>query len=234
MNNTQLEQKFDKLELISDVNYDQIMLFQHDDLITKFGEQYSIERNEVLDIFEETKKFLYLCVMSRKNECFDIKIDDQTLILDLMWHNFILFTKDYFQFCVDQFGAILHHVPCSKAELKKKMNVVQTKGISWQEARSEDLREQLNIIEKYLGRETIEKWYIEYPQKYNLDTLNNMRKSFTAAHRINSNERGTFLEQEVNVLKVVNTPTLIEMLVDRPGDNEYCTSCGAYSSCNSC
>ncbi|MEJ7658804.1 MAG: hypothetical protein WKG07_03825 [Hymenobacter sp.] len=43
-------------------------------------------------------------------------IPDDLLIIDEMWHNFILFTPAYHAFCQAHFQKYLHHVPATKQE----------------------------------------------------------------------------------------------------------------------
>ena len=70
----------------------------------------STAREEAEAIFTETKKFLYI---SRQPGVF---IPDELLIVDEMWHNFILFTATYQEFCLRYFGIYIHHTPAAKAE----------------------------------------------------------------------------------------------------------------------
>lgn len=61
------------------------------------------------DLFDEMKKFLYLCAT---NDCSIAPPED----IDEIWHNFILFTGDYADFCKDKVGMFLHHQPLTVAQ----------------------------------------------------------------------------------------------------------------------
>ena len=42
------------------------------------------------------------------------KITSPSYLVDLVWHEFILCTKYYHQFCTEKFGKFIHHTPDSK------------------------------------------------------------------------------------------------------------------------
>lgn len=80
-------------------------------LITNFCQEHQVSEEEATERFEETKKFLYICAR-RRSESYapSIKIDE-------MWHQFILHTTSYFEFC-EKAGGYLHHIPSENPEIK--------------------------------------------------------------------------------------------------------------------
>ncbi len=71
--------------------------------------------------------------------------------LDEMWHTFVLFTRDYADFCERYFGFFLHHIPNED-----------------EEERSEDpetvrahLEQYFGLVYDVLGEETLQRWYEE-------------------------------------------------------------------------
>ncbi|MHB8651517.1 MAG: glycine-rich domain-containing protein [Minisyncoccota bacterium] len=61
------------------------------------------------ELFEEMKGFLYLCAT---NDGAMAPPED----IDEIWHNFILFTRDYAAFCEQHFGFFINHQPLTEAE----------------------------------------------------------------------------------------------------------------------
>ncbi|MEP5339185.1 MAG: hypothetical protein ABJL44_16395 [Algibacter sp.] len=62
----------------------------------------------------DTEKLLielikYLVVTNENN-----KTTSPSYLVDLAWHEFILFTKYYHLFCMENFGKFIHHTPDSK------------------------------------------------------------------------------------------------------------------------
>ena len=75
----------------------EVMLYNNDNIINKFTKDYDkISLYDSQIIFKETLKWLWLCNESYldKNENVNIFIYEDSLIIDKMWHNFILFTKE--------------------------------------------------------------------------------------------------------------------------------------------
>jgi len=89
----------------SDISLDKVMTFRHPGLLLRVQKKYSWSPDQAEDVFQDMKRFLYLCA---KNPSVTYappeKIDD-------CWHEFILFTLDYFKFCKDHLGRFIHHKP---------------------------------------------------------------------------------------------------------------------------
>lgn len=132
--------------------------YKNEDLISRFLDIYSIDEIDAIDIFEETKKWLWLC----SNAKMDLIIDDSLIIIDEMWHNFILFTKEYDLFCKEYLGNYIHHQPTTKLK-KEDWNKDINKSIN---EYKENLKRQYEYIYDFLGEETLNKWYVEFAEKY--------------------------------------------------------------------
>lgn len=61
------------------------------------------------ELFDEMKKFLYLCATNDGAMAPPEGIDE-------IWHNFILFTGDYADYCKSKVGFFLHHQPLTQAQ----------------------------------------------------------------------------------------------------------------------
>ena len=62
-------------------------------------------RKEYLEAFTEVKKFLWLCAAN------DRSYPMMSRGIDELWHQFILFTVEYHNFCDRYFGQYIHHAP---------------------------------------------------------------------------------------------------------------------------
>ena len=88
------------------LNYDHPALRER--MITKH--HWTPEFTDVL--FVEMKRFLYLCATNDGAMAPPKDIDE-------IWHNFILFTGDYADFCAEKVGFFLHHQPLTKLQRAK-------------------------------------------------------------------------------------------------------------------
>ncbi|HEX7724814.1 MAG TPA: hypothetical protein VF438_03720 [Candidatus Paceibacterota bacterium] len=86
--------------------------FQFRPLIDRMIDKLGWSEEEATLGFEDVKRFLYLCGVHRGRTF----IPSQRI--DEVWHNFILFTEEYQQFCYGHFGRFIHHRPHRKDDPK--------------------------------------------------------------------------------------------------------------------
>lgn len=146
-------------------------------VISGFMDRYDVTKEEAGEIFQETKKFLTLAAELQESEGISLFIDQPLLIIDEMWHNFILHTKQYFQFCFSRFNKFLHHVPTSRSQ-KKEIELQFKKNPSQliEEAKIK-LEQQYSFIYDKYGSETLLKWYEEWPSKYTPEYLKKIKRA---------------------------------------------------------
>ena len=71
--------------------------------------------------------------------------------IDEMWHEFILFTRDYMDFCEQYFGEFIHHVP----------NIFQFQPLPRAQV-DHEVEVLLNYIYDNLGAESVKIWFASY------------------------------------------------------------------------
>ncbi len=80
----------------------------------KLTEKYTHLSNEDIDkVFEALTDFFYICNQAKKN---GVSMPSQ--VVDVTWHEFILFTKEYDRFSENAFDQFLHHTPTEAMESK--------------------------------------------------------------------------------------------------------------------
>ncbi len=153
-----------------------VLAYQHRDVVYRFQKTYGVSQAEAEDIFEQVKKWLWLANVRRQQGITEgLNIDHPLVVIDEMWHNFVLFTKEYAAFCQHFFGYYIHHAPATEAEETQYRTSLQQRKKS--EVRSLKMamkRPQYEYIYDHLGKETFVKWYIEYPRKYSFRQLAEM------------------------------------------------------------
>lgn len=142
-----------------------LLTYRNEDVVDRFLKMYDVSEQEALEIFDETLKWLWL-----GNQVEGVFIDDSTLIIDEMWHNFILFTQDYEVFCLNNFGRYIHHQP----ERRKQQDYYAISlNVEEHKSKLENLYEG---VYDYLGEDTLLKWYEEFPRKYSLENIKKIRR----------------------------------------------------------
>ena len=82
----------------------QVLSYENEDVVAKIMKAADCNRAKAVSIFKDTLRFLYLCGTA------DGKWGP-TRIIDIGWHEFIMFTRDYTEFCHEHFGRFIHHAP---------------------------------------------------------------------------------------------------------------------------
>jgi len=80
--------------------------YRHPAVINRYMKEQDCSEEEATTVFQETKKLLALVVL------FPEVSFSPSEAQDAMWHEFIMYTKDYAAFCDKFFGTFIHHEPC--------------------------------------------------------------------------------------------------------------------------
>ena len=162
---------------------EEVLAYQNETVVYEMMDQYDIPFDEAEEIFTETKKWLWICANWHRDylegkEIPDLIVTYDLLIIDEMWHTFMLYSFDYTNFCNNFFGYYLHHQPTPPPFNKiKKMDRPQgTPGSPFSTSdeienriTKEQLEGVLNYIYDLVGGDTINLWYDVYPDKYGID-----------------------------------------------------------------
>ena len=137
--------------------------YANPDVIAKFRREFSVSPEEALDIFSETKKWLWFAANSKVE---GVSIYRATQIIDEMWHTFITFTVDYAQYCESRFGRYLHHIPLTQEALRSAQRQFEADPQSYKNDRAKRVHAELSEIQRLLGEETLIKWLVIFREKY--------------------------------------------------------------------
>ena len=146
-------------------------------ILEGFMGRYNVSMDEAKDIFTETKKWLWLASEKSVNgDKEPLFIDGPLLVIDEMWHNFILHTTHYYRYCLKKFNQVLHHVPTTPKEKQEYKIALKERREETQKAYAEQLNQQCDFIYEKLGEDTLVKWYETYADKYTPDHLKSIEK----------------------------------------------------------
>jgi len=203
--------------------------YKHNGVIGKFKDEWDIDTQQAQEIFEEMKKFLYISAYAQ-SKCIEFEIDEPILIIDKMWHHFIMFTSDYEKFCHKFFGRMLHHIPFCTDHLAQKIKDLSARGVTLNEYKSQRLQRQLETISTTFGNDTLIKWYIDYGNKYSPEQMNMLQRP---VYHGDLDRLGTPIDPET--AKKTDNKDLIEQILRHQSQSMYCGGhgCGVYCSCNS-
>jgi hypothetical protein len=153
---------------------EQALAYRNDQILYKFQERWSVSFEEASELFEETKKWLWLQVAARlRPESPPVAL----AMVDEMLHTFILFTREYIQYCNDNYGVYLHHTPMTKKAKDAQLERFRSDPEGMLAAEAQFLSDMYSFTYELLGEETVVKWYSEYPTKYSGARMAELSKS---------------------------------------------------------
>ena len=156
---------------------DHVLECENEQLVIEgFMDRYDVTQSEANDIFHETKKWLWLASKAQLIGHGGLFIDKPLLIIDEMWHTFILHTRLYYQFCIKNFKEVVHHIPTSRQDKLAAQKARELQPEIEAEKHEAKLRKQYSLIYDELGPDTLVKWYNTMANKYTPEYIKSIRK----------------------------------------------------------
>ena len=137
--------------------------YTNQDVIFRFVDRFGVSDAEGRVIFRDMQRWLWLNSLAGRPA---LTMTPEILIIDEMWHTFVLFTKPYAHYCRTRFGCFLHHVPASRRDkARRERERLANPARAWRNAKRRREAQYRFIAEK-LGRKTLLRFYAEYPLRY--------------------------------------------------------------------
>ena len=162
---------------ISVASQQEVMKYENIHIIERFMQSWDISLELSTDIFNEMKNWMWLCAESAADKVAGRKTPSLAVtysmtLLDEMWHAFILFTKDYTDFCKKYFGFYIHHGPTTDAQKEEIKSEIEVSPDQYMEELEKDLTFQYEYIYEKLGEKTLQKWYSDWTDLFTPEYLN--------------------------------------------------------------
>ena len=162
---------------------DLVMAYQHPDVVARFLKSWNVSEAEAQEIFDDLKRWLWLSALSIQEtppgeRPQPLAIINSMILVDEMWHAFILYTKDYTKFCLDHFGFYIHHGPTTMAQKAEAQAEAEKDPAAFQAKIEAEFADQFSYIYDRLGPETLTKWYSEWTDKITQEYLDSIALPF--------------------------------------------------------
>lgn len=137
-------------------NINDILVYKNQKVISRYKTDFPGSKLQPEEAFSELMKYIYLChihainkTLHPENESlqFSCVMHTEMSDIDNMWHTFLIFTKDYQEFCQNYLGSFFHHEPLSDENdvLNDNYEI--------------ELTRYLSFIHDNLGEETLITWF---------------------------------------------------------------------------
>lgn len=128
-----------------------VIYYQNKNVIARYCKEYNKSEEFANEVFFDLMKWLYVAKKCR-DEGFGAQITSSLYEIDNMWHTFILFTRDYAQFCETYFNKFMHHEPNTSTNDEPRIMSVNDKI---------ELKRYLDILVNEFGEKTMNVWYVD-------------------------------------------------------------------------
>lgn len=91
---------------------EEFLKYNNEDVIDRVVKEEGWSYGKTRYVYTEMLKYLWLCMQPGNGGI------SPAPEVDIVWHNFILYTKDYTEFCNEYAGEFIHHSPFKKSMKK--------------------------------------------------------------------------------------------------------------------
>ena len=146
--------------------------YENEEIVENFRANYGVSLDEARELFEETKKWLWLC--GTRPRSMRLTVFGPMKMLDEMWHTFLLFTREYTEYCQDNYGFYIHHAPTTRAETEEYRQRAAADPEAARAKVREDRRAMMLLVHDEFGAETLKRWFGDYADRYSEEHLRSL------------------------------------------------------------
>ncbi len=137
---------------------EEILKYKHHGVINRFSKFYNKSEQEAETVFTDLMQFFWASEKHEKDKLntlneeldFVFIMDEAMRPIDEIWHIFLLYTKDYMEFCDKYFGQYIHHLPDIVPNMEQSEEQFEL-----------NLTRFIDYNYDLLGQETIKRWFGE-------------------------------------------------------------------------
>jgi hypothetical protein len=139
--------------------------YRNPDVVDSFLKTFAMPRAEAELLFEDVRRWLWLAgrMEDRHSSLF---VDAGMLLFDEMWHAFVLFTREYAEFCEQYVGRFCHHTPATRPMQLE----IARRAREEPEELARHLREQyttmISLVVNELGEDVATRWFQTYRHQH--------------------------------------------------------------------
>ena len=139
-----------------------LLKYNNEAVKRRFTLRYPEQKDNVHELFKDMLRYLWLSEKHHKDRMhspseptlnFRNVMHVEMLLIDEIWHDFILMTRDYQAFCEQYFGHFIHHQVNQRDQLEESNQTINEKEF---ERETEYF---FSYIYDNLGQDTLVRWF---------------------------------------------------------------------------
>lgn len=148
-----------------------VLAYNNEKLVTLFSMKKGVSIEESNVLFLELKRWLWF-LAQREEKSQPFPVFGEQSIIDDYWHEFILNTHDYHEFCNKFFHRYIHHAPTIDGTLEEGAGfglpyaLYKKNKQEYISRKLAMLKEAMKEVAAALGPETVKRWYQDIPNTY--------------------------------------------------------------------
>jgi hypothetical protein len=156
-----------------------VLSYKNPEIIARFRKDFGLPKKISETIFEDMLRYLWVAtkadlLIKRDPEAAkevprSIDMREQYVIVDEMWHTFILYSQAYAMFCKKYFGYYIYHSPTPTLRTRTRKRRVKPG-----EVRRENDR-LVEFVWNELGKDVAVRWFQDYPRKFSKRTIRRLQ-----------------------------------------------------------
>ncbi|POA51839.1 MULTISPECIES: hypothetical protein [unclassified Pseudomonas] len=146
-----------------------VLAYRNDALVKTMSKKHGLPIHECQELFIDLKKWIWL-IGTRDERPFAFPCFQEQWVLDGFWHEFILSTREYTDFCTYYFGHYIHHKPAPDDVQGAGATLIRQDLEHFIDINKGLLEEAMLEVQQKLGREVVIRWYRDIPRQYPLLT----------------------------------------------------------------
>lgn len=135
---------------------EKLLEYRNQNVIDRFKKELGVSEKFATMVFQDMLRYLWLSAKWRKQQR-DFGLHELFIVIDEIWHMFILFSFDYERFSKKYFGRFVYHQPEVESGEKSAMDAKQFE---------KDLRAHMEAVYEEFGSKVFQRWFDDYPSKY--------------------------------------------------------------------
>ncbi|HEY2732678.1 MAG TPA: hypothetical protein VGI70_01770 [Polyangiales bacterium] len=137
----------------------EVLAYRNDEVVARFCKMWPVPRPQARRVFGDLLRYLWIASSGEPLT--------PVLIVDEMWHAFVVYTRDYAAFCDRYFGRMIHHEPTRFAEERAWNRLVRRSPARARASLAKTLEREVALVADRLGKAVMLRWYRAYAKRYN-------------------------------------------------------------------